>query len=182
MRISLPLVLVIALAGAGCATMTVSSHVEPGLDISPYHSFNWGPADALPVQDSRLADNPFYKDHIQGEVERQLGARGFTLDTDKPDLLIHYHAVIDRRLDVDRVDQEHGYCFDDGCQARTFEYESGTLVIDVVDARSNKVIWRGWAQDTVERSLKNEDRLATQIEQSVRRMLARFPRPTEGGK
>jgi hypothetical protein len=37
------------------------------------------------------------------------------------------------------------------------------------------VIWRGWAQDTVERVLDNEDAMARQINEAVTRMLARLP-------
>lgn len=183
MRLSLLVAPIAAIAvTVGCASMSVSSHVEPGLDISPYHTFNWAPPDALPTPDPRLQNNPFYKDHIEGAVERGLAARGFTLNTQSPDLLIHYHAVIDRRIDVNRVDQERGYCFDDNCQGRVFEYEAGTLVLDVVDAKTQRVIWRGWAQNTLEGVLDNEDRMAAQIEEGVRRMLARFPRPQGGAR
>ena len=39
------------LAITGCATMNVSSHVQRGLDVSRYHTYDWGPADALPAGD-----------------------------------------------------------------------------------------------------------------------------------
>ena len=55
------------------------------------------------------------------------------------------------------------------------EYEAGTLVLDIVDARTNRVIWRGWAQDTVEGVLDNEDAMARQINVAITRMLARLP-------
>jgi hypothetical protein len=168
---------ILSIATAGCATMSVSSHVQRGLDFSSYRTYDWGPADALPTGDPRLEDNAFFKDHILGAVEKTMAAKGFiyAANADKADLLIHYHAAISRRLDVDRIDQERGYCFDQDCRARVIEYEAGTLVLDVIDARTNRVIWRGWAQDTVEPVLRNEDRMAREIEEAVRRMLARFP-------
>jgi hypothetical protein len=170
---------VLALAAPGCATMSISSHVERGLDVAQYRTYDWGPADALPIGDPRLDQNPFFKDHILGAVEKQMAAKGFERSTvdGRADLLIHYHAVINTRLDVNRIDQTYGYCFDEACRARVVEYEAGTLVLDIVDGRTNRVIWRGWAQDTVERILNNEDRMARQIDEAVRRMLARFPRP-----
>jgi hypothetical protein len=54
-------------------------------------------------------------------------------------------------------------------------YEAGTLVLDVVDARTNRVIWRGWAQHGVEDALDNPDKMARQIHEGVTRMLAAFP-------
>jgi hypothetical protein len=165
-----------SLAFSGCATMTVSSHVQRGLDFSQYRTYDWGPADALPTGDPRLDRNPFFKDHVEGAVEKQLAARGFSRPTSgTADLLLHYHASITQRIDVNRVDREYGYCYGGDCQARVVEYEAGTLVLDVVDARTNKVIWRGWALDSVEDVLNNQDTMARKINQAVTRMLDRFP-------
>ena len=164
-------------AAAACATMNVSSHVDPALDATRYRTFDWGPADPLPVPDPRLDKSPFYQDHVQGAIEKQFQLKGYARADagNQADLLVHFHAVIDRRIDVNRIDQEHGYCPDANCQPTVVEYEEGTLVLDVVDARTNRVIWRGWAQDTVEGKIDNEDRLARQVDEAVRRMLARFP-------
>jgi hypothetical protein len=168
---------IFSLAFSGCATMTVSSHVQRGLDFSQYRTYDWGPADALPTGDPRLDRNPFFKDHVEGAVEKQLAARGFSRPTSgTADLLLHYHASITQRIDVNRVDSGYGYCSGGDCQARVAEYEAGTLVLDVVDARTNKVIWRGWAQDSVEDVLDNQDTMARKINQAVTRMLDRFPR------
>jgi hypothetical protein len=167
-----------ALALAGCATMNVSSHVARGLDVGQYKTFGWGPADALPTGDARLDKDPFFQDHVQGEVEKVLAARGFEMrDTGRPDLLIHYHANISERIDIDRADAALGYCYSEGCSPPVFEYEAGTLVIDVIDARTNRLIWRGWAQHSVKDMLKNQDTMARHINEAVTRMFAEFPRP-----
>jgi hypothetical protein len=166
-----------ALVLSGCATMTASSHVERGLNFTQYRTYDWGPADALPTGDPRLDKDPFFQDHVEGALEKGMAARGYERATSTtPDLLIHYHASISQRIDAARVDRDRGYCYDDGCQARVIEYEAGTLVLDVVDTKTNRVVWRGWAQDTVEGVLGNEDRTAKKIDESVRRMLERLPR------
>jgi hypothetical protein len=165
-----------AMALAGCATMNVSSHVRAGVDFTRYRTFDWGPADALPTGDPRLDKDPFFKDHLAGAVEKQLAARGFERSaSDSPDLLIHYHASIDRRLNVFGVDREHGYCFDEECRAWVNDYEAGTLVLDLVDPRTNRVVWRGWAQDSVEDMLNDRDRMAQKIDQAVAQMMALLP-------
>jgi hypothetical protein len=169
-------VTVCGLAVTGCATMNVSSHVQNGLDFARYHTYDWGPADALPTGDPRLDKNPFFQDHVMGAVEKQMAARGYErAESEAPDLLIHYHASINQRLDVSGVDREHGYCSDDDCKDRVVRYEAGTLVLDIVDTSTNKVIWRGWAQDSVEDMLNNEDRMARKINEAILRMLARLP-------
>jgi hypothetical protein len=169
-------VLVISLAVASCATtMTVSSHIERDLDFSEYRSFEWGPADALPTGDPRLDRDPFFKDHVQGAVEKQLAARGIELSTSgTPDLLIHYHANIRQRIDINRVDRAYGYCSETNCPPNTMEYEVGTLVLDFIDARTNRLIWRGWAQKSVEDMLDDRDKAARTINEAVTRMLKRL--------
>jgi TolB-like protein len=81
--------------------------------------------------------------------------------------------VINRRLDVDRLDRERGYS--PVAALGVFEYESGTLVIDVVDAHTDRVVWRGWAEHSVDDILASRDRMAATIDRAVEQMLARFP-------
>lgn len=171
-------VIALSLVTAACAaTMNVGAHIDRGLDVRQYRTFDWGPADGLPVSDPRLGDDPFFRDHLLGAVEKQMAAKGFARSgaDRQADLLIHYDAVIGRRLDVNRIDDDYGYCFDEGCRVRVVEYEQGTLVIDIVEARSNRVVWRGWAQEAVDRFLHDDDRMSRQIDDAVQRMLAKFP-------
>jgi hypothetical protein len=165
----------VAAVGVGCATMTAGSHVERGHDFSPYRTYDWGPPDELPTGDPRLDQDPFFKDNVLGAIEKQLAARGLTLSASgAPDLRIHYHAVINRRLNVDRVDRDRGYCTGN-CQPDVTEYEAGTLVVDVVDTRDNRVVWRGWAQDAVGDMLEDRDAMARKITEAVTRILAQLP-------
>jgi hypothetical protein len=160
---------------ACAATMTVSSHVERGLEFARYRSFAWGPADALPTGDPRLDQNPFFKDHVQGAVEKELAQRGIAVTTGDADLLIHYHANITRRIDPNQADRAYGYCGTGDCPPAQVDYEAGTLLLDIIDARTNRLVWRGWAQRGVEDMLRDPDRMARTIEQAVTRMLQRLP-------
>ena len=169
---------VAAFALAGCATMRVSSHVERGRDFSQYRTFDWGPADALPTGDPRLDKDPFFLDHVEGAIEKQMAARGFgrSAASATPDVRIHYHASIDQRIALDEVDRRYGDCYSNDCGPRVTHYEAGTLVVDIVDARTNTLVWRGWAQNSVEGVLGNRDRLARTIDEGVTRMFLRLPR------
>lgn len=168
----------VALVLTACAArMTVSSHVRRGIDFANYHTYSWGPSDGLPVGDPRLDKDPFFRDQLQGSVEKQLATRGLTLTAGKaPDLLIHYHAAINRRLDVNRFDHAQGYCSGADCSTRVTYVEAGTIVLDVVDARTRRLLWRGWAQTGVEDMLKNPDEMARRIEKAAERMVAQLPK------
>jgi hypothetical protein len=172
------MIAVAALAVTGCATMNVSSHVERGLDFTQYRTYDWGPADSLPTGDPRLDKDPFFQDHLQGAVEKALAVRALEWSTTgMADLQIHYHANISERIDIDRMDRERGYCYAGGCSPPAVEYEAGTLVIDIIDMRTNRLIWRGWAQGGVRGMLDSQDTMARQIDDAVTRMFTGFPRP-----
>lgn len=161
---------------SGCATMNVSSHIERGIDFTQYRTYDWGPPDNLPVGDPRLDNNPFFTDYLQGAVEKRLAGKGYErATTGAADLLIHYHASVNQRLDVYRTDQQYGYCYGD-CEPQVVDFEQGTLVIDLVDAGTKKVVWRGWAQDTMTGVIDNQDRLQKQVDEGVTKMMLLLPR------
>jgi len=166
-----------ALATAHCATMDAGSHVRRGVDFTRYRTFDWGAPDALPASDPRFDRNPSFKDYFHGTVERQLADRGLARSVSgKPDLLIHYHASIDDRVVLDRSGAAQGYCYDEDCQSGVIPYERGTFVLDFIDAKTNAVVWRGWAQQSVDGVLDNPSRMSRQINLAVTRMLQRLPR------
>jgi hypothetical protein len=165
-----------ALALAGCATMNVSSHIERNVNFTEYVTYDWGPPDNLPVGDPRLDNNPFFNDYLQGAVEKKLAAKGFERAVSGvPDLLVHYHASVNQKLDVYEVDHQYGYCYGN-CQPQVVDYELGTLVIDVVDTKTNKVVWRGWAQDAMNGVIDNQARLEKQVDEGVTKMMMLLPR------
>ena len=165
-----------ALAGAGCATMIVSSHLERTIDFSNYVTYDWGPPDNLPVGDPRLDNNEFFQDHLQGAIEKKLVAKGYQrAAAGAADLLVHYHASVNQKVDVYAVDNQYGYCYGN-CEPQFSDYEQGTLVIDVVDARTSKVVWRGWAQHVMNGVIDNQDRLDKEVDEAVTKMMVLLPR------
>jgi len=163
----------VALGTTGCVTMSVSSHLDRDADFTRYHTWEWGQADALPTGDARLDNNQFFNDFLQGAVERAMARSGFArvARNEKPELLVHYHANINQRFQVG----EPVNCAPGDCRPEVTDYEQGTLVIDVIDAATNRVIWRGWAQDSVAGVIDNQDRLEAKVDEAVRKIFAQFP-------
>ena len=158
---------------AGCASTRVNSFVERGVDFSRYHTYKWVPISQFATGDPRLDNNRFFMERVQADVEQQLAMRGFEKTTSEtPDLLLHYHASISQRLDVPAPDPIDGHCTD--CTPSV--YEAGTLVIDVVDARAEKLIWRGWSEGSMDGVIDNQEWLEARIDDAVTRILGKLPR------
>jgi hypothetical protein len=175
-RRSLLTVIVLAAASGCAAAINVSSHRAPAHDWSAYQTFAWTAPDALPAADPRLSANPIFGDRMHGAVTSHLLARGWAeAAASAADIHIHYHASVTTRLNVARLDQAYGSCPGGSCPGQTTEYEAGTVVLDFVDARTHRLIWRGWAQTALADLLRDPDRMAATINSSVTRMLALLP-------
>ena len=166
---------VAALALTGCAPRNVGSFLERGSDFARYRTYSWAPAGAQETGDPRLDNNPFFHERIQADVEKQLAARGFERTASgEPDLLIHYHASISQRIEVNDIGEENGSCRD-GDDCRPYVYEAGSLVIDFLEARTGKLVWRGWSEDSVDGAIDNQQLMEQSIDKAVARILQRLP-------
>jgi hypothetical protein len=57
-------------------------------------------------------------------------------------------------------------------------YDNGTLVIDLVDAHTEKLIWRGWAE-RVDPFIDNQDWMDMTIDRVVAEILKKLPPRTQ---
>jgi hypothetical protein len=162
-----------SLVAAACASLTINSFVERGIDFRLYRTYTWGPSETLSTGDPRLDNNRFFHERLQADVEKALGDRGFEKATSRtpPDLTIHYHTSVTQRVDPNGADQKYGYC--DECEP--YVYDAGTLVIDLVDTRTNKVVWRGWAEGSMDGVVDNQKWMEQKVDDAVARIMARLP-------
>lgn len=161
-----------ALALTACASMNVRSFVERGADVTKYRTYNWGPADARATGDPRLDNNPFFHERIQADVEKQLNARGFEKTTaDPPDLRIYYYASVTQQITANGADQPYASC--DGCTP--YVYDAGTILVDLVDARTRRLVWRGWAEGSIDGVVDDQAWMEKRIDEAVTRILERLP-------
>jgi hypothetical protein len=171
----LRLAALLALTLAGCATMRVNSYLERGTDFRQFRTYDWAPTVGFSTGDPRLDNNRFFIERLQAAVEQQLAPRGFEKATSgTPDLLIHYHARVDQRLDTNDLDGDYGRC--ETLECRPFVYEAGTVLIDFVDQRAHKLAWRGWAEGSIDGLVDNQEWLEAKIDETVTKILARLPR------
>lgn len=161
------------LALASCAAMSIGSYVARDADFNRYQTYAWGPVDTFTTGDPRLDNNTVFQERVQASVDRELTARTFKrTSSGTPDLLIHYHASMSQQVDVNGADQKYGYC--DDC--RPFVFEAGTLTVDLVDTHANKLVWRGWAEGSLDGVIDDQKLMEQRIDDAVARILAKLPR------
>ena len=57
-----------------------------------------------------------------------------------------------------------------------YQYTEGTLILDLIEAKSKQLVWRGMAQGTIDENASPEQR-ERRLNEAVMRMLANFPPP-----
>ena len=74
-----------------------------------------------------------------------------------------------------------GVCTQDEC--RSYVYDEGTILIDIVDGRTKALIWRGWAERSLEGIVDDQNLMDQTIDRAVSKICARLPvRHLSGGR
>jgi len=171
-RLTLAAVTLGALTVTACATMQVNSYVERGADVTRYRTYQWAPAGPQAIGDPRLDNNEFFRDRIQAQVDRRLGERGFEIAASTPDLLVQYHASVAQEINANGVDQPNTDC--EECEPYVFD--AGTIVVSLVDARTSRLVWRGWAEGSIDDAIDNQTFMERRIDEAVARIMEQLPR------
>jgi len=159
---------------AGCATMNVNSYIESGIDLRQYRTYNWDQPDTWSTGDPRLDNNRFFDERVRAQIEKMLGRRGFEKAASaQPDLLVHYHASVSQEIDIRELDRSTSYPADHGL--RSFIYDKGTLFVDLIEPRTDKLIWRGWAEASIDGVIDNQAWMESRIDEAVATILMRLP-------
>lgn len=161
-----------AVAVTACAPMRVNAFVSRNTNFTDFRTYAWAPADQLSTGDPRLDNNEFFQARVKTAVEKGLDARGFEkMTAGTADVVVHYHLSVNQEIDANGVDQRYGYC--EGCRPSVFD--AGTLTLDLVDTRTNRLVWRGWAERSFEGIVDNQQWLERQVDEAIDRILRKYP-------
>lgn len=183
-------VAILAILLAGCSTMEVSSDYDPAADFAGLKTFAWLPEPKARGGDPRIDHDSLLAKRIRATVAEELKAKGYSASTlDRADFALGYHVTVRSKTDVQVVNRyyeygpgwggRYGYRYPDPYRNATantvvFEYDLGTLLIDIVLPGQRELIWRGSATDEVNFSAGREAQ-QQKIKQAVHKILAGFP-------
>ncbi len=174
MRIAYRFILLTCLLAAGCAaSIPVETDYDSAQDFSSFRNYAW--------HDQARAPSPLVADRIRGAIETRLAARGYArVEPDAaPDFRVSFTAVAEQALRVDEMTSRMGYSnrrWGVGVSSRTRleEYTRGTLIIDIVDANGENLLWRGVSARTLEEGRSPEER-DSDVMEIVTAILREFP-------
>ena len=118
-----------------------------------YRSYAWLSPPVAPVRDPIL-DSQILETRVQRAVEADLKARGYVAAADaaSADFLVTYHTASKQKIDssggsfsfgiVDAFPRGFGTLVVGGPEVQS--REEGTLMLDVIDGKNKRLVWRGW--------------------------------------
>lgn len=164
MRTATLLLAALAFAPA-CSSLDTDFDYDTSHDFSGVHTYAW-----IEKQDSALEMK-----RVRDAVDQTLRAQGFQPAESKPDFLVAAHVSKNDKLRV--VDwgytyAPHGYWY--GHDVDVYQYEEGSIVVDVIDPAKHELVWRGTASKAIDRDWTPEERDAEALA-AVQAILAEFP-------
>lgn len=191
MKISCVILTTIAtLTLSGCSSLSVNYDFNEQTDFTKYNTFDWlaFPKDMQVDELNRV--------RFITAVNDNLAEKNIHQATSNPDFVIATHFGKEKKIDITnwgytyapsgyyrgygyRHPGNYGYV---GAYASTggvsvYEYEQGTLILDVVDAKTRKLIWRATAKAIVSTE-STPQKQTKKIRNAVQEILENFPPKT----
>jgi hypothetical protein len=164
---------------AGCSTMKIRTEYDPTAPFVKYRTYAWiaappGPEQAAPIR------NPQIHARVVAALDREMASKGLVKTSMEagPDFLVSVLGWAKTRIDVRTYGYAYVpvYAYGPGPVravpvTEVRQYADGTLLLDFVDAKTMKLVWRGTASDTITTA---ED-VQRGIDEAAHKLVAAYP-------
>jgi len=170
--------LLFAAVAAGCSSMEFNHDWDRDADFAAYRTYAWLNVPTTAVGDAQAArsKNTLLDKRIKSAVDGEMKNRGFSIDTESPQLLAVYHVGVQDKVNV--TDWGYRYSYDyygwGGRNIDVYQYTEGTLILDFIDAQTKELVWRGAATATLADN-PTPEKAEARIQQAVDGILAKYP-------
>ncbi len=165
----------------GCSSVKVSQDYVNTAVFSQLRTYNWHPQPIKQGEDVRES-NPLLHRRFADIITAVLAEKGY-LREQQADFLVTYNYSITQKIESYPSTAFYGYGY--GSRSRYSgigvsvgsdirQYDVGTLVIDIYDAETNSVVWRGKGSDIVT-SHPSPQQTTELVNRLVREVLGQFP-------
>ena len=153
------------------ACTTVTTDVDKQADFSAYRTFDFGAQAEAPTSiDCR---------RIEQGLAEQLEGKGLIKVNSGGDLSVHHDIVEESELVSSGSSVSFGYGWNSfgvitSSPERYKERKYGKLVVELVDAKANQVVWKGVSSRKLSESMSSEKRESL-IQEEIAKMFESYP-------
>jgi len=133
----------------GCSSIQVSHDYDPEFKLDALHAYTI-------INKTKEGDDTLTHDRIIHAIHHALAIKGYHKESkDKADFYILFHLDVASKTRIDTDYQFVGmypYGMGGGMMqtTRVDNYDEGKIVIDLINPKDNKIIWRSIATDRLE--------------------------------
>ncbi|WP_433834185.1 DUF4136 domain-containing protein [Flavobacterium anhuiense] len=166
----------------GCSpTVKVTADYDHSADFTSYRTFA---VYDLKAQQGQV--NQLNADRVTNAIRNEMLAKGFT-ESENPDLKVNAVSILKNKTSVSSTTDFYGYggmyrpygywgggAMMGGANTtfNTYDYVDGSLIIDIVSTKNQKLVWEGIGNAEIDNKPDNPDEFITG---SVKKIMEGFP-------
>ena len=163
MKTTIVAVVALVMTTTAAYAQKVSVDSDPAAPFATYKTYAW--------REGTPAPDPFAQERLQSAVDEKLSARGLAMNPSAPDVIVVTHVTTSDRKELVLNGFGPGPWWGGGT-ASVKTYVDGTLIVDLYDAKTKKMVWRGVATATAsDKPTKN----AEKMNKALDKMFEKFP-------
>jgi hypothetical protein len=159
--------LLLCFAATAAVAQQVSVNYNHSASFAQYHTYAWGASNANQIKNSILAQV------AQQDINSAMQAKGFQMvqESQNPDVILTANGGMRQQTSYSAWGMRG---IGGGMGGISPEQNvEGTLVVDLYDAKTQSLIWRGIAQNTLN---NNGNKNQEMVEKAVQKMFKQWPK------
>jgi hypothetical protein len=168
---------------------STKSDYQKDFDFSRLHTFSF-----KTERDSRdrLATNTIEAQRILKALTVQLEENGFTQASDSPDFIVAFYSRVKEKTEINSTGFGYGpgwgwgygipyrnrWRWGRGPDISTYTYTQGCVMADIIDSKTQELVWRGVVKDTVNGIGQSEK----QVNSAAKDLIQRFLKDTRSAE
>ncbi|CAA9195751.1 DUF4136 domain-containing protein [Flavobacterium collinsii] len=175
-------ILLLGLIYSCSPTVKVTTDYDPSTNFNEYKTFTVYDLKAQEGQVSQLN-----VDRVTKAIRSEMISKGFTETTTNPDLKVNAVSILKTKTSVSANTDFYGYggmyrpyrywgggpiMGGANTTVNTYDYVDGSLIIDIVSTKTQKLVWQGIGNAQIDSKPNNPEEF---ISSSIKKIMAGFP-------
>ncbi|WP_348811673.1 DUF4136 domain-containing protein [Flavobacterium maritimum] len=159
-------------------SLSVTTDYDRSADFSKYKTFAF-----YDLADKSGSLSDLNRNRIINAVKTEMKNKGFTETSSNPDVMVNVTTVLVNKQSVTADTNTYGYggyyrpyrwggSYSGTTTYNVYNYKDGSLIIDIIDAEKNQLVWQGTGNKEIDKPSSNPDQT---ISEAVAKIMSSYP-------